>query len=261
MDFQSISQARSFVDLAELPEPPPIDFDLAKAPEPALDGAKEQAAVVGGEVIAFVKGVTPEQRADIVNASLLAQLVAKKRVPCPATLGAVTAWYDSYFDTLSNIGFALQDQAFAQYHEKSDSFQAHEAILEVAAVLMGGSPSALALVHTTLKALQKMGEDSPWITLFNRESQSANTARFQIGLAEADPTHGLLLSLMAFGLEARSRLTQVLFFRFRQNEVTLQHHSSKVTVDAALLGEVRLEIAEKLVDFAHDYVRRLPDLS
>jgi hypothetical protein len=261
MTLQLVSKARSFVEVAELPEPPPINFDMPKAPEPALDGAKEQAAVVGGEVIAFVRGVTPEQRADIVNASLLAQLVAKKKVPGPMTLGGVIAWYDSYFDVLSNIGFAVQDKGFVRYHEKSDSFQAHEAILEVAAVLMAGSPGALALVNTTLKALKKMDEGSPWITMFNRESQSANTARFQIGLAEADATDGLLLSLISFGLEARSNVTQVLFFKFRKNDVTLQHHSGKVTINAALLAAVRPEIAERLVDFAHDYVQRLPDLS
>jgi hypothetical protein len=261
MNPQSISKARSFVAVAELPAPPPIDFDIAKAPAAALDAAKEQAAVVGGEVIAFVKGVTAEQRADIVNASLLAQLVAKKKVPGPTTLAGLTAWYDSYFDVLSNIGFAIQDKGFAEYHETSDSFQAHEAILEVAAVLMAGSPAALALVNTTLKALQKMDEGSPWITLFNRESQSANTARFQIGLAEANATDGLLLSLMSFGLEARSNVTQVLFFKFRKNDMTLQHHSGKVTINAALLAAVRLEIAARLVAFAHDYVQRLPDLS
>ena len=180
MNPQSISKARSFVEVAELPAPPPIDFDIAKAPATALDAAKEQAAVVGGEVIAFVKGVTAEQRADIVNASLLAQLVAKKKVPGPTTLAGLAAWYDSYFDVLSNIGFAIQDKGFAEYHETSDSLQAHEAILEVAAVLMAGSPAALALVNTTLKALQKMDEGSPWITLFNRESQWPTRRAFRL---------------------------------------------------------------------------------
>jgi hypothetical protein len=261
MTTQSLSKARDFVNVAELPPPPPIDFDVPKAPQPALDAAKEQAAVVGGEVIAFVKGVTAEQRADIVNASLLAQLIAKKKVPSATTLAGVAAWYDSYFDALANIGFAIKDKGFAEYHEQSDSFQAHKAILDVAALLLGGAPTALALVKTTLEALQKMDENNPWITVFNRESQSANTARFQIGLAEEDAANGLLLTLMAFGLEARLNVTQVLFFKFRKNDVRLQHQSGKVTISAPMLAALRPEIGERLVAFAQDYIKRLPDLS
>jgi len=263
MTSQSVSQARAFVDIVELPPAPPIDFNVAKAAQPAqpaLDVAKEQAAVVGGGVIAFVKGVTAEQRADIVNASLLAQLAAKKRVPSATTLAGVTAWYDSYFDVLANIGFAIQDKGFAEYHEQSDSFQAHKAILDVAALLLGGAPTALALVKTTLEALQTMDASSPWITLFDRESQTANTARFQIGLVEQDAANGLLLTLIAFGLEARLDVTQVLFFKFRKNDVRLQHHSGKVTINAGLLAALRMDIADKLVAYAHDYVKRLPDL-
>jgi hypothetical protein len=76
---QSVSKARSFVEVAELPEPPAINFDIPKAAGPALDAGKDQAAVVGREVIAFVKGVTPEQRADIVNASLWRSWWRRKR--------------------------------------------------------------------------------------------------------------------------------------------------------------------------------------
>src|SRR5262249_61060420 len=104
-------------------------------------------------------------------------------------------------------------------------------------------------------------EGSPWITLFNRESQSANTARFQVGLVEQDAANGLLLTLMAFGLEAQSNVTQVLFFKFRKNDVRLQHHSGNVTINAARLAALRPEISTRLIDFAHDYIRRLPDLS
>ena len=47
----------------------------------SLDAARNQAAVVGGDVFSFVEGVTAEGREAIINASLLAQLVAKKKVP------------------------------------------------------------------------------------------------------------------------------------------------------------------------------------
>lgn len=260
MPSDLITKARQFVASAELPQPPPPRFDVTKAPGFSFDAAKDQATVVGSDVISFVKGVTPEQRNDVVNASLLAQLVAKRRLAEPKTLAEVKAWYDNYFDALSHIGFLIQDKGFAEYKEKSEDFQAHEAILEVATALLAGSPGALLLVKTTLQALQKMSADSPWITLFNRESQSANTARFQVSLVDQDETARFLVSLIAFGLEARTTLTQVLFFKFRTNDVKLNHHSGKVTINAQLLASVREEIANKLVAYTHDYIKGLPEL-
>jgi hypothetical protein len=249
MRSNSINEAMQFVASVALPDPPPPNRRLSKDIFD-YDASKQQAVVVGADVIAFVKGVTPEQRSDIVNASLLAQLVAKKKVANPGGLTEMKQWYNEYFDVLSQIGFAIQDKGFAEYHETSDSFEAHEAILEVAAALLAGTPGALLLIKTTLEALQKMASNSPWITLFNRESQSANTARFQVSLVDEDENGRLLVALIAFGLEARTALTQVLFFKFHTNDVTLQQHSGKVTINAQVLEAVRDQVAGKLVAYS-----------
>src|SRR5207237_1096968 len=66
---------------------------------------------------------------------------------------------------------------------------------------------------------------------------------------------------MAFGLEARSTLTQVLFFKFRTSEAELKHFEGKVTIDADVLAGVRGDIKSKLADHVASYVRKLPDLS
>jgi hypothetical protein len=257
MSSNSITRALQFVASVELPEPPPVRRGVTRGAGFNFDAAKDQAAVVGSDVISFVKGVTAEQRNDIVNASLLAQLVAKRKVAEPKTLAEVKAWYDNYFDALSHVGFLIQDKGFAEYEERSENFEAHQAIQDVAAALLAGSPGALMLIKTTLQALQRMSTDSPWITLFNRESQSANTARFQMSLVDQDDTARFLISLIAFGLEARTTLTQVLFFKFRTNEVALNHHSGKVTINAQLLAHIRGQIATKLAAYTDDYFRGL----
>ena len=211
MSVQSITRARNFVMQAELP---PIDLEIPKAPRERVTAGAAHASVVGSDVIAFVESVPPEERQDVLNATLFAQLVARRKVAEPRTLGEVRAWYDEYFDALTRVGFVLQHRDFTEYREDSQSFEAHKAILDVAAVLLAGSPGALLLIKSTLEALQTMSADDPWITLFNRESQSANTARFQVSLVERDASAQLLLSLIAFGLEAQHRVTQVLSSSF-----------------------------------------------
>ncbi|MGE5239326.1 MAG: hypothetical protein ACM3ON_11030 [Chloroflexota bacterium] len=261
MKHISAEHALSFVKALELPAPRGYDELLGdktvKPVEYGFDTAKNQAMVVGSDIVSFVQGVTPERREDIVNSSLLAQLAAKKKVSDPTK---IYDWYNAYFDVLTNIGWAVQDQGFAEYSESSAGFEAHEAILSVAAVLLGPGATTLAIIKATLDALKSMSTDSPWITLFNRESQSAHTARFQVTLAEQSSDDQFLVSLMAFGLEAKAALTQVLFFKFHSNEASLKHYSGKVTINAHVLASVRDAIKNKLAGFAKDYVEALPPL-
>jgi hypothetical protein len=254
----SITTARRFVEDVELP---PIARSRDAAPpgtaDLALDAAKSQAVVVGSDVVSFVEGVTAPRREAIINSSLLAQLAAKKRV---GDATRVMEWYEAYFDVLTNIGWVVQDRGFAEYQEQGTNFEAHKAVMTVAATVLGGAPTALAVVKSTLDALKSMNEGSPWIAIFNRESRTAHSARFQISLAEQDPGGQFFVTLMAFSLQARSTLTQVLFFKAKKEDVTLRHSSGRVTINTAVLDGVSDAIKEKLVAAARDYVSALPEL-
>ena len=251
-------QAQRYIYSLELPPKPSGPVERGGAVQFDFNKVKDQAMIVGSDIVSFVKGVTPELREDIVNSSLLAQLVAKKQISDPTR---TYDWYNVYFDVLTNIGWVVQDRGFARYSEASENFQAHEAIIQVATSLLGPNAAALAVVKATLDALRSMSANSPWITLFNRESQSANTARFQVTLAEEGDDGQLLVSLMAFGLEAKAKLTQVLFFKFQSNEASLKHYSGKVTVSPFVLSNVRELIRNKIASYASDYLKALPDLT
>jgi hypothetical protein len=225
-------------------EKPLVDFDALKT----------QATVVGSEVVSFVKGVSAARRQDIVNCALLAQLAADQKVK---DRSKVFEWYDAYFAVLTNLGWVIQDKGFTSYEQKSDGLKAHEAILKVAAVLLGAAPTALAVVTSTIEAMKSMDADNPWITIFDRESRSAETAKFQIALAEEDWSGQFMVSLMAFGLKADSKLTQILFFKIRSEKMSFKHCSGKVTINEAVLAEVREKIRVKLIGRTGRYIDSL----
>lgn len=257
MNSVSAARAHQFVAGLELPAPRRGGYESADTVHLSFEAAKNQAMVVGSDIVSFVSRVTPERREDIVNSSMLAQLAAKKKVGDPTK---IYEWYDAYFDVLLNIGWVVQDRSFATYTEAGQNLEAHEAILHVAASLLGPAATSLTVVRATLGALKSMSGDSPWITLFNRESQSANTARFQVTLAERGEANQFLVSLMAFGLEASATLTQVLFFKFKASEATLKHYAGRVTIDSAVLSSVRDQIRQKVTSHASSYIKALPDL-
>ena len=204
--------------------------------------------------------MTPEQRRDIVNALLLAQLVAKKALPAPKNLDELSTWYDRYYEVLANIGFVIQETEFRHYEDEGKGFEGHEAVLEVAATFFGGAaPAALTVLKSVLAALSKVGDKQPWITLFNRESHSAGAARFQVSAVDL-AGDGTLVMLGSFGLEATDDLTQVLFFKLHSNQVKIRYNASKVSINAQVLEAVRDQIAKKLAGIASEYIEGLPDL-
>jgi hypothetical protein len=144
------------------------------------------------------------------------------------------------------------------YVETSQNFSAHEAILKVAEGLLMPAAGSLAMVKTTLDALSSMDESSPFITLFSQESQQASAARFQISLAEQSADGGLTVALMAFGLEAKTTLTQVLFFKSLASQATLRHCSGKVSINTPLLEALRPDLSEQLKEHSRSFIRKLP---
>lgn len=259
MTKDKVSKALDYVKSVRLPERSEAEGvdTLEKVGDFDFDKNKNQALVVGSGIISFVRGVTPERRNDIVNSALLAQLVANKEVDDE---NDIIAWYKAYFKTLTSIGWVIQEKEFVKHKEQSVNLEAHEAIIALATTLLGPNLSALKVVKATLDALKAASSNSPFITLFSRESQHAKTARFQVTLTEEGADGQFLVSLMAFSLSAKAKVTQVLFFKFKKNDVTLRHASGKVTINTDVLTSIREPLRKKLIDFTQEFVKKLPDL-
>ena len=212
--------AREFLSAVTLPSPTRARGGVEGVREIIdFNAQKNQAMVVASDIVSFVKGVSNERRQDIVNASLLAQLVANKKVPDKTN---IIQWYNAYFDVLENIGWVIQDRSFSSYTEEADGLEAHEAILKVASVFLGAAPAALAVVIATLEALKSMDSSKSWMTIFDRESKHVKTGHFQIALVEQGDNDQFFVSLMAFSLKAESTITQILFFKIRNDGVELE---------------------------------------
>jgi hypothetical protein len=99
-----------------------------------------------------------------------------------------------------------------------------------------------------------MNENSPWITLFERQSKSGNSARFQVATAQLDPNGLLQTALVGFNLKTKSTLTQVLFVKFSTSSTSLKYAAGKATIYEAALKGQREAIAARLADYRASYV-------
>ncbi|KQQ86782.1 hypothetical protein [Massilia sp. Leaf139] len=259
---EALPRALDFIRQVELPSESILEGGLESFEESAttgfLDPGQDQAVAVGSGVTSFLKGVDPARRRAIADSLLLAQLVANQSVPDHER---IDDWYKAYFDVLATLGWVIENRGFSVHEASGRGVEAHEAILSVAAVLLGPAPAALAVVKATLNALKGLGSDNGWITLFNRDQQHAKAGRFQIALAQEDTGAGCTLAMMAFALEATSKLTQVLFVKVRLAEATLRKLSTTLTIDPDMLAQLHPEIQTRVGAFQKAYLRTLPPLA
>lgn len=244
------ADALRFVREAALPR-----MILNRGPEQRIDFDQLKAVIVGSDVVSFSNGVPRSIRQDIINCSLFAQLVASRKVSDRDNL---QDWHDSYFDTLTRIGWVIQERGFTQYQPAGNDLEANRAVLQVATTLFGAGATALALVQSTLDAMQTMAAGGSWVTIFKSESQTARARRFQVTVVESGGDEEAMVGLMAFELEAKADLRQVLFFKFRSSDVSLRYASGKITINSMILQAIRKDIEQRIQDYAKSYVAELP---
>jgi hypothetical protein len=259
MSLVNPQTAKTFVDsvdLSGLPGSRRFATEPAKPFIPHDD--KDQAVVLGSEVISFAKGVSGETRQVIADSTLFAQLTANKQVP---DANEIDRWYEKYFEVLTSVGWTLANKSFVSYQASSDDVDVTQAVLSIAAGLLGGpATTAFQLVKGALDALTKGAGNQPWVTLFKRESQRSQAGRFQVAVVHPDADSGFAISSMAFSLRATSTLTQVLFVKVRRDLAEFRQASGEVTINEKVLASVSPIIGQKLIAYAQSYVKQLPDL-
>lgn len=250
----NLAFSTKFIAEAKLPPKPHANLSLAAEPT-VFDTIKNQAIVVGSDVVSFESGVDDEFRRAIADSALLAQFVASATTP--PTQDPI-GWFDAYFAALANFGWVTQSRDTAVYDTKGEGLDVHQAILQVVAAFAGAAPAAVALITTALNALHSMNQDSPLITLFNKESQHGTVGSFQITAVRKDPTKGLLAEAIAFALTADSTITQILFFKLQKSRTTLRRSQGSVSLDVDAMRAVAPAIKTRIAAYRLAYIAAIP---
>lgn len=255
-------QAKKFVQSTRIPKPAKRAKakSLTGAAVPAvpieLQDRTAQALVVGSGLVLSEEGVGARAKQDIVDCTLFAQFHASNVVGDPSR---VLEWYGAYFSALNRLGWSMTSQEFREHKESGKTVQVHKSILKVLSVVLGpGAVTALATAQAVLSGLEEVGSDSGWLTLFNQHTISAKVAKFQV--VSAQPAEGGLINLaiLGFELKARSKLTQILFFKHKKTSVTLRFAGGAASINEAILSVVRDDLRTKLEEIAKSFVDSVP---
>jgi len=246
-----LEHAKQFLKTASLPDKPEL---LSVAPGmgmPTLEPAKQQALVVGSNVVSFTTGVDADVKQAITDSSLFAQLAAAKAV---GTNTDPLVFFDAYFANLGTLGWQILHKETAELSSDEDAFDVHEAIIGVITSFLSPIAGAAAAVLVVLEGLHKMDTNTPFITLFNKQSHHGEIGRFQFTYVYPDPEHGLMAEAMAFSLKADTELTQVLFFKLHKGKTSLRRSTGSLSIDANAMKALQPQLAAKMNDYRKLYI-------
>ena len=249
-----VTSVAAYVDALELP---PAYESLGPDAEAAL-GPKfvdaPQTIAVGAQLAEFTAKVPPELRAAISDSLLLAQLAANKAAQKAGASADVFAWYDKYIEVLKGIGWQVIE--FEQQAQKVSTSNAgvHSAIIPVIAAMLGPAVAAGSMVLSLLNGLKEMDQSSKWVTLFDRASQHAHGAKFQVGHVDLPEGADPVIKVVCFSIDASRTVTQVLFFKFSESAAELRKAIGSFRAGRDRLLASHGLIGERVQPFIAEYV-------
>lgn len=209
--------------------------------------------VTGSNLIQFPSGVRPEIKSSVALSLLAAQRVASN----DPVVASPTQWLERHNTVLQNLNWRVEGGGAVTSQFNAINAAVHEAIIPFITAALGG-PAAASLIVTALQQLKKMDEDSPWITLFDRQSRRFQVTEYQFSVVEVvgDTVH---LKIAAARLDARFGMTQVLFFKIKSQDATFEQANKSLATETAMLVDMNGDLKAKLMTLTKSFIRSLPD--
>ncbi|CAH3015902.1 unnamed protein product, partial [Porites evermanni] len=212
---------------------------------------KDQRYVADGSLASFVKNLTGQQKQDVLNSTLLAQLAASKKFDRQKE---TTKWYDFYKYVLENVGWVIQSFQFQDYQTSNSSFKLSEVTLEILGALVEPEAEIMKVVKATIDSLAKSKRG---IALFDSGSTSGRDGNFQIMPCTLDQSQQITLALMAFKFNAHNYEDDFFFFTWGSGHIELHYATQTCTLNEDVYSQVRQDIIKKLGKRAHTFVENL----
>src|SRR6185295_106216 len=141
-----------------------------------------------------------------------------------------------YREVLSKVGWQVNDAQDELRQVSDKNLSVHKAIIPVLTALLGNAAATVSMIVTVLKGLEDMDKDSPWITLFERQSQHAKGAKFQLSYVDADSSGNASIKLLSCAISAERTITQVLFFKFSSQRAEMHDRSTQLSTSRDVLN-------------------------
>jgi hypothetical protein len=217
---------------------------------PVKEG-EEQAFLADKSLVSFISEVSGQNRKDVLNSTLLAQLAANKKYPNEADM---LKWYETFIGVLSKIGWNIENAEVSTFEQTKNVFEIEKAIIDILTAAFGGG--YIKVISKTLESLKNMSADDKKIIAFEKNTHSLTKGCFQIALA-VEKNDSVSVQLGTFILTTNNKIKQILFFKSTKDKTKLQYTSRRGTLNSEIYADVRTTVVQKLGKNISEYVAEI----
>lgn len=214
---------------------------------------KPQGFVNAGCLTSFTEKLSGQDKADILNSTLLAQLAANKQLNRQEQ---PQEWYAFYQNVLSKVGWVIQGFSFDDYKPSSNTFTMDNVVLDQ--LKASTSSDEMEVLEATIKALQQLQPTDGLAVLFNSQCFKDHAGNFQVQLCTKNQNGQIVIALGTFYFNTSENVTSPFFFWTYHLQQTGVHYAVQTTtLDEQVYAQVRDEIVSKLGTQYQTYVHEL----
>jgi hypothetical protein len=242
------------------------------------------ANVVAASVVAFSDGIFGQQKEDLLNSTLLAQLAANKKYDRERdTLN----WYTFYRSVLEQLGWIIEKQrpsgrlpdlrkfvpsrndfpnrptlpgrpagfTFTRVVVDRPRFTAGSTVMKVLHKKV--NENIFIVTQAALEALSDLDDRDRRVIIFENSSHSSGRGNFQIVSVSVEPPERLRMTMVAVFFATDERVSRVLSFNFAGGSTQMFQARDTMTLDSAVYDAVRDQVIQQLGDQASAYIDEL----
>jgi hypothetical protein len=244
----TIEERIEFIKSIDLPEMP-------KGNKKAIifTDDKDSAYVNDGNITGML-GVTNQQKEDLLNSQLLAQLAANKKFD---RFTDSENWYKNYVSVLENIAWVLGAFDFKKYQSQSSTFTISEVtITTLLSIITKTSP----ILKFAEGVIVSIGDEKNKEALlkFSQNSMSSESGNFQALASYIDPELKTLCAAFSgshFKVEKSQHVGPC--SSYESSKITMFASAQILTLDEVIYAKIRKEIIDKLGDRVKQYVSEI----
>lgn len=214
----------------------------------AIGSSEGTASVDAGSLMSFVNDVKGQQKSDVLNSCLLAQLAANKKYDREKD---TENWYKFYSEVLQNVGWVIQEFKFSKMSYSGSSFDPSALML----LAMEGICSAAQyqILEKAIAAIRKLDSDSRTSKIFEASTHSYSDGNFQLGACTQENDQVTMALGGCFFSSTKTHIS-ILFSNFDSDGVEAYSSTQTITLDNDIYQRVRQAVIDKLGDHASTYV-------